>query len=419
MSEKKEASQVISDIKARRERRLQQEKKRNLIIAAAAAALLVIILIIVLCLSCGGEKKDGSTGLMDTLAGKPPVTEEVSPTEPDGTENGRPEVTPAPVPTPVPDVMLPVYDKVSSAGKKIAITVNVLGNVDNFNEIMTLAESSSVPLTVFPLGKFINENEDMQTAMRRAFSAGYEIENLTYSLSNLYSLTDEEMAAEIWSQNIAVNNVIGGDYEMHFLRTNKGYGKDDAWIHQYLVQLGTYKGYASWEVNAAGMEKYNSVKSGLKPGAIFMFGTSDRDVKFLNDFIPYALEQGYEIVTLNDLVGCEKNECKPRNANAEMPIPEEFVYVNYVTLDGENYRRMHAAKLVQERLMELGYPIDVADGDYGKKSKEAVKLFQQAAGLDVDGIAGKGTQRLLFSVDAPAYDGEALAAAANAVPAAE
>jgi N-acetylmuramoyl-L-alanine amidase len=57
-------------------------------------------------------------------------------------------------------------------------------------------------------------------------------------------------------------------------------------------------------------------------------------------------------------------------------------------------------KVVQERLLQLGYrlPQFGADGWYGDESIAAIRSFQQARGLSVDGIAGPKTLRALFSI---------------------
>jgi len=52
---------------------------------------------------------------------------------------------------------------------------------------------------------------------------------------------------------------------------------------------------------------------------------------------------------------------------------------------------------LQKRLAELGYYSFEVDGDYGPKTKEAVKYFQKACGITANGIADTQTQEFLYS----------------------
>ena len=52
--------------------------------------------------------------------------------------------------------------------------------------------------------------------------------------------------------------------------------------------------------------------------------------------------------------------------------------------------------MLTQALAELGYLSGAADGNFGTGTQTAVKKFQEAKGLDADGIAGKMTQEALF-----------------------
>ncbi|MBQ8554302.1 MAG: peptidoglycan-binding protein [Clostridia bacterium] len=55
------------------------------------------------------------------------------------------------------------------------------------------------------------------------------------------------------------------------------------------------------------------------------------------------------------------------------------------------------AKLVQQRLIDLGYLSGKADGVFGTASVAALKAFQNKNGLESDGVAGTDTNKVLFS----------------------
>lgn len=60
------------------------------------------------------------------------------------------------------------------------------------------------------------------------------------------------------------------------------------------------------------------------------------------------------------------------------------------------------ARTVQQRLIDLGYLRGSADGIFGERSVEALRLFQAMAGLDVTGSMDDATREALFADDARA-----------------
>lgn len=67
--------------------------------------------------------------------------------------------------------------------------------------------------------------------------------------------------------------------------------------------------------------------------------------------------------------------------------------------------RGNDARLVQQRLIDLKYLDGKADGIFGSQSVEALKAFQRKNKLIADGVAGSGTNAVLFSWLAVAADG--------------
>ena len=74
-------------------------------------------------------------------------------------------------------------------------------------------------------------------------------------------------------------------------------------------------------------------------------------------------------------------------------------YVTYVSISrGDEGVRVED---LQYRLRKLGYMAAPLDGDFGSRTAAAVKLFQDAAGLKQDGVAGTKTLKALYAKDAP------------------
>ena len=369
----------------RHSKRYLARRRRLLRYALLAAAVLAAVLLIVF-LPRGGKDDPVNTAPSAT----PDITEIVGPTA---------------SPTPIAQKFLPVIKSVDTDKKQIAITVDDLNEVSNLNQIMDIARSNGAKLTLFAIGNVVQSKPALRTALKNAHGWGFEIENHTWTHSDLFNMTDERMAQEIWNQQMAVNEALGVEYDPHFLRMHGGLGETCGRSHQYLIQLGTYKGVVDWSWSGSGTSIDDS-KAHAHNGAVYLFHTKDTDLKKLSVFIPWAVEQGYELVTLNELLGYESNETRPLTydpATKEPPTPLPYEYTDYVLLGKKPNIRLYAVKLVQERLAELGYfSADVVcDGDYGSLTAAAVKLFQMAGGLHSDGLAGAETQTLLFSDGAP------------------
>lgn len=79
------------------------------------------------------------------------------------------------------------------------------------------------------------------------------------------------------------------------------------------------------------------------------------------------------------------------------PVPQPTITPNmsYKTVQWKD--RGNGVLRVQRRLIELGYLAEGEDdGAFGQKTTSAVRRFQKANGLSVDGIAGQATQTRLF-----------------------
>ena len=74
-------------------------------------------------------------------------------------------------------------------------------------------------------------------------------------------------------------------------------------------------------------------------------------------------------------------------------------HVTYVELQ-KGASGVRVEKL-QNRLRELGYLAQPVDGEFGSRTKDAVALFQKAAKLKTDGIAGVKTLKALYDKKAP------------------
>ena len=109
-------------------------------------------------------------------------------------------------------------------------------------------------------------------------------------------------------------------------------------------------------------------------------------------------------------VDSERNVYEHTSAQSEPETAASHVDVSVSNEQpGANYRSLSLwgkgedVKKLQERLIELGYLDDKADGSFGPNTAEAVKEFNEANGLTGGQTADAATQELIFSDRAAAY----------------
>lgn len=288
---------------------------------------------------------------------------------------------------------LPVYKKVDTFERKIAITVDDCFQVNNLQTIATLAYQNGGRLTIFPIGENLSKSGMADTLKTCVFKLGFEIENHTWSHDRIFRLSQYNMAQEIWKQSQALNLTLGVNYEQHFFRLMGGDGSSDQRTHAYLKQLG-YKGIAEWSISGSDAS-IEEIKAHLQPGAIYLFHTTDGDTQKLMEFIPFAVAQGYQLVTMNELLGFEENAVSGYNPQ-EMPIPENYTE-DYRTHKVGDYA--YNILLMQDKLRELGYLVmdGESTGYYGQKTADAIQKYQEEQGMPATGVADSETQKKLLA----------------------
>ena len=369
------------------------------IIAAIVIALIAAAVVFVICLR--GNKADTADTpistegavLVDTLS--------------EGLATATPEPTPEPTPPPEPTPVnygavlpqpteagyLPIVRSADTEHKVIAITVDDCNQFSNTRQIIDCALENCGKITLFPIGKNVLK-EGLQDILIYAYENGIQIENHTHEHLAHYQMTDEELARQYYLQKVAVDYVLGVDYQQNFVRPMGGNGRDDQRLHLYCDLMGV-KAIAHW--NVSGGIGLSDLGKSLAPGNIYLFHTTDKDLEKLLKFIPYAVEQGYELVTLNELFGLPENEVRPLDVPAEdREIPQLGKFVlNPRTYEDGDYAWV--AYLIQMRLIQLDYLGGKADGIYGEGTAKAVAKFQRANDLEVTGKCDPKTQRLLFA----------------------
>ena len=117
------------------------------------------------------------------------------------------------------------------------------------------------------------------------------------------------------------------------------------------------------------------------------------------------------------MFGYPENETQPLTKSLEelqQVPPLESYETALVDLYKGDY--MYAVKVLQERLIELGYLEGTADGVYGQGTFMAVGYFQQDNGMQPTRNADVATQKAMYSANAARKVGAAQASNAGENP---
>ena len=118
------------------------------------------------------------------------------------------------------------------------------------------------------------------------------------------------------------------------------------------------------------------------------------------------------LIDLGLLTGVADGKVGPLTTAALNAFQEQNGLVKTGALDEATLRKMdevsrsgQSVRTVQQRLIDLGYLSGTADGKFGSRSSDAIKLFQQLHNLNVSGLIDNQTLDRLFSEDALSIHG--------------
>ncbi|MBR3274073.1 MAG: polysaccharide deacetylase family protein [Clostridia bacterium] len=403
-----------------RARRQAEQRRLRLIVFGGTAAVVLVALLVVALLPRGGAPDRAVSQPVEGVPqaeGEPLVAQAAA--EGDGIAAAEPAAatpTPEPAPTPTPQgdtvsfaslrsATRPtptapgyglVFSEADTEEKIIAITVDDCFQAENLQRMVDKAIEVGGRFTIFPIGQNVLKQAQSEV-LKYAWEQGFELENHTFTHNGLYRCSDEEMAREVYMQQMALSHILGVEYQCHFLRPKGGDARRDQRMQVYAEQLGYY-GIAHWSC-AGSTSTEREIAKALKPGAIYLFHTTTtNDLDKLLNFMPYAVEKGYRLVTLNEMFGYPENETKPLTGPAkDYPVPPLQPYSRVYDVYKPT-RYSWGVYLLQQKLIELGYMKGEPDGVYGQDCAKCVKAYQKDHGLEQTGVADVALQEQIFGV---------------------
>jgi peptidoglycan/xylan/chitin deacetylase (PgdA/CDA1 family) len=192
--------------------------------------------------------------------------------------------------------------------KQVALTFDD-GPGKATKKVLEILKEKNVKATFFMLG--VRVENDTETA-KEVVAAGHEIGNHTYGHVNFYSYKAADKIHKMEKEILQAKNVIKDKLgvDTYLMRFPHGYSKPEG------LEVAQKQGYyvinwsfgMDWE-NMSAQEMHIKYTQAIKNGAIFLMHDLPKNNKilsFLGNFIDEIRSEGYEIVTVSELLNLKQ-----------------------------------------------------------------------------------------------------------------
>ena len=199
----------------------------------------------------------------------------------------------------------------SREDKRICITVDDCYHIENVQGVLDVCKENGVPVTFFVIGKVLRR-EDRET-WQAVLDAGCEIGNHTWSHLMLPGRPHSTIVKQLTNTQSRLDEVLGYHYPMQVMRppygslaVTPGRLSDNDVVDA--VRAAGYQHAIKWDVSQT--DPALAIED-VQNGSILLYHTNHKDIECLKVLIPQLLEQGYQPVTVSELLGLPPVETSP------------------------------------------------------------------------------------------------------------
>lgn len=177
---------------------------------------------------------------------------------------------------------------------RIAITIDDCYDKEQVLAAVALCREYDVHMTFFVIGKALKyaDTEVWQAVL----DAGCEIGNHSWEHTNLTRLTKKQIKSQMLRTQQKLDELLGFHYPMQVLRPPQG--KTNETVTRAVADIG-YLCIAKWDVSETNAAK---ALRDVRNGSILLYHARPKDIRCLTALIPDLLTQGYECVTVSELM---------------------------------------------------------------------------------------------------------------------
>lgn len=192
------------------------------------------------------------------------------------------------------------YCKGKTQDKKIAITFDDGPDAETTPKVLDILDQYNAKATFFCIGSQIEKNREL---LKQIDLKGHLIGNHSFSHEFWFDLySSVKMQKDIEKTNGLIFDVTGKKTKLF----RPPYGVTNPSLKKAIKDFNFYT--IGWSIRSFDTVKHFKktlfrLKTKLNPGAIILFHDNREQItEILNEFLSYAISEGYQIVPLNDLL---------------------------------------------------------------------------------------------------------------------
>lgn len=178
---------------------------------------------------------------------------------------------------------------------RIAITVDDCYDIVQVQAAIDLCLEYRIPMTFFPIGNALKFADG--PVWQQALDAGCEIGNHTWGHVDLTGKNAHQVRYQMLRTQQKIDEMLGYHYPMQVMRPPMG--KSNKAVQAAVASVG-YLRLVKWDVSQTDPDK--AIKA-VRNGSILLYHGRAKDIRCLQKLIPQLLEQGYQCVTVSQLLG--------------------------------------------------------------------------------------------------------------------
>ncbi len=207
------------------------------------------------------------------------------------------------------DPLITIYLNGDREQKRIAITIDDWYEPEMLPDFLDLAKEYDIKLTLYPIG--VNLKEADRDNWLRALAEGHEIGNHSNTHTSFENLSRDRVKRQLGNMENNLEKALGQQYTVNTLRYPFGAGRNKG-TRSALAKAVSEAGYIHvvlWDIDTTDPKE---ILRKVKNGSIILLHSNRKDLRTMKAILPSLKEQGYEMVTVSDLLGLTKTTPMPQ-----------------------------------------------------------------------------------------------------------